>query len=94
MASQFAVAFSSFLVEYENLVSFHQRGNNLTNNFGAFYCGNTNGDGSVFVNQKDFFKFYCRAVFCFLHVVDEQFLASFCLELLALDFYNRVHFFM
>ena len=92
MTVQLAVTFSSLLVEYENFVTFYQSGNYFANYFCAFYCRSTYGDVAVFVYQKNFFKFYCCTSFCILHVVNEQFLASFCFELLTVDFYNCVHF--
>lgn len=89
---QLAVTFSSFLVENEYFVTFYHAGYYLANYLCAFYCRSAYGDCTVFVYQKNLFKFYCRTVFCFLHVVYKQFLASFCLELLTVDFYNCVHF--
>lgn len=89
---QFAISFSSFLVENKNLVTFYQTGNNFANYLCAFYSRSTYSDVAVFVYQKNFLEFYCCTGFSVLHVVYKQFLASFCFELLAVDFYNCVHF--
>ena len=94
MAIQFTVSFSSFLVEDEYLVALYQRRFYFAYHFGSFYGGRTYGDVTVFVYQENAVELYGCAVFGFLHVVNKQFLASLCLELLALDFYNCVHFFM
>ena len=91
MTVQLAVTFSSLLVEYENLVTLYQFGYYFANNFCAFHYGSTYGYVTVVVYQKNLVKFYCRTGFCFLHVVYEQLFASFCFELLTVDFYNCVH---
>ena len=94
MTIQFTVAFPSLLVEDQDLVTFYQFAYYFTYYFCTFNRGYTYGDSAVFVNQQDAVKFYCCTVLSFLHVVHEQFLASLCFELLALDFYNCVHFFV
>ncbi len=91
MAVQLAVTFTSLLVEYENLVTFYQTGYDFANHFGTFYGGSTYGDCTFVVHQKNFLKLYCCTSLCVLHVVYEQLLASFCLELLTVNFYNCVH---
>ena len=92
MSVQLAEAFSSLLVENEDLLAFYQRRYHFANYLGTFYGGQAYGYVTVFVYQEYFFKFYCCTCFCILDVVYKQFLASFCLELLAVDFYNCVHF--
>lgn len=94
MAVQLAVSFSSLFVEYQYLVAFYQRRFYFANYLCTFYGGRTYCDGSVFVNQKNFVKLYCRTTFCSFHVVNEQLFTGFCLKLPALDFYNCVHFFI
>ena len=91
MTVQLAVTFSSLLVENEHLVALYQRRYHFANYLCAVYRRQAYGYVSVFVYQKNFLKFYCRTSFCVLDVVNEQLLASFCLELLAVDFYNCVH---
>lgn len=91
MTIQLAITFAAFLVEYEYLVTFYQSGHYFANDFCTFHGGNTYGDGTFIVHQKDFLKFYCRTCLCILDVVYEQLLASFCLKLLTVDFYNCVH---
>ena len=89
---QLTITFSSFLVENKNFIAFYQSGNNFANHFCSFYCGSAYGDVTVFVYQKNLVKLYCCTVFCILDVVYKQLFASFCFELLTVDFYNCVHF--
>ena len=91
MSVQLAITFSSLLVENKHLIALYQRRNYFANYLCAFYSGQTYGNVSVFVNQQNFLKLNCRTGFSALHVVNKQFFASFCLKLLALDFYNCVH---
>ncbi len=78
-------------MENEYFIAFYQAGYHLANYLCAFYCGSAYGDVTVFVYQKNFVKFYCCTVFCILNVVYKQLFASFCFELLTVDFYNCVH---
>ena len=39
----------------------------------------------------NYFELNSLALFCITQMVDEELLASLSLELLAVDFYNRVH---
>ena len=59
MTVQLAVTFSSLLVENEHLVALYQRRYHFANYLCAFYRRQAYGYVSVFVYQKNFFKFYC-----------------------------------
>ena len=91
MTVLFSETFSSFLVEDDYFFTFYQRRNYFANNFCAFYSRKTYSYVSFVVNQENFFKFNCCTAFCVLDVVNEQFFASFCFELLTVNFYNCVH---
>ncbi len=92
MTVQFAVSFSSLLVEYENFVALNELRNNLTNNLSTAYSRSTYSDVTIIVYQKYFVELYCCTVLYILDVVNEQLLASLCLKLLAINLYNCVHF--
>ena len=92
MTVQFSITFSSLFVEYKYFVAFYQRRYYFTNYLGTFYSRSTYSDVAVFVYQKNLVKLYCCTVFCILDVVYKQLFASFCFELLTVDFYNCVHF--
>lgn len=91
---ELAMALAAFFVEYENLVAFYQRGEYFAYYFGAFNGGQTHFYFAVVVNQQHFLKFNSLAVFGALHVVYEELLAFFSLELLTVNFYNCVHVFV
>lgn len=91
MTVQLTVAFSSLLVEYEYLVALNQCAYYFANHFRTLYGRSTYGDVAFIVYQKNSVEFYCCTGFCILQVLNKQFFASFCLELLAVDFYNCVH---
>ena len=92
MTVQFSITFSSLLVEYEYFVAFYQRRYYFTNYFGTFYSRSTYSYCSIVIYQQNFLKFNSCAVFCVLNVVYKQLLSGLCFELLAVDFYNCVHF--
>ena len=92
MAIQLTVSFSSLLVEHEDFVALYQRGNHFTYHFRTFYGRKSHGNVTVFVYLKNLFKLNRRARLGILHVVNEQLLSGLCFELLAVDFYNCVHY--
>ena len=92
MTIEFAETFSSLLVEDKYLVTFYQWRFNLANNFCAFYGRSSYCDCIVCCYKKYLLKFYCCTWFSILNVVNKQFFASFCFKLLAVNFYNCVHY--
>ena len=92
MAFQFAIAFSSLFVEDKNLIALNQIGNHFANHLGSFYRRSAHDDVALFVNQQNSVKFNCRSSLHFAHVVNEQLTACLSLKLLAVDFYNCVHY--
>lgn len=103
-----AIAFSSLLLEDDNLVALIERGLillavtvvNLVGcyfayNFGSFYGGGADLYCSVVVNEKHTVKLYGLAgLYSVAEIVNIQELAVLSFELLALDFYNCVHYWL
>ncbi len=94
MTVQFSVAFSSLLVEYQHFIAFYQRRNYFANHFGSFYGRSTHFYFTVVVYQQNFVKFNSCTAFCVLNVLNKEFLSFFYFELLTVNFYNYVHFFI
>jgi len=92
MTVQFSVTFSSLFVEYQYFVTFYQVRSYFANHFCAVYSRSTYSYSTVVVNQQDFVKFNSCTVFSVLDVLNKQFLAFFCFELLTVNFYDYVHF--
>ena len=91
-----AVAFTAILaalhLEDDDLVTLYQWFHHFTHYLSAFYCGRTYCHCSVVVDEKHFLELNRLAFFHIFHVVNEEFLSLFGLELLTHDFYNCVHF--
>lgn len=87
------IALAALLLENDYLVALHEGVGDF-----AYYFGSFNGrcaylNGTVGVNEQNAVKLYGLA---FLHLVAEivniQEAVLFCLELLALNFYDNVHY--
>ena len=91
MTVQLAVSLTPFLMEYQHLLTLYQSGYYFADHLGTLNSGNADGHFAVVVHQKDLVKLYRRASLCLMQMLNKQFLASLCLKLLAIDFYNRVH---
>ncbi len=53
MTVQTTIAFATFLLEYKNLVTFHEGTFHLANNFRSFYGRSTNFNVTVGINQEN-----------------------------------------
>ena len=91
---QLAITFSSLLVEYENLIALYQACFHFANNLCAFHYGSTYGDCTIVVNQQHFLKLNSCTGFGTLNVVNEELLALLSLELLTVNFYDYVHYYI
>ena len=91
MTVELTIAFSSLLVEHEHLLTLYQRRNYFANHLSTLNRRSTYRNVAFVVNQKNFFKLNCCTSLSILHVVYKQLFASFCLKLLAVNFYNCVH---
>lgn len=93
MAVFTTITFAAFFLENDYLVTFHEGTFNLANNFCSFNGRSAYLNGTVGVNEQNAVKLYGLA---FLHLVAEivniQEAVLFCLELLALNFYDNVHY--
>ena len=94
MTVQFTITFSSLLVEHEDFVTLHERSLHFANHFCAIYRRSAHCDVAVVVYQQNFLKFNSLVSFGVLNVINKQFLAFFCLELLTVNFYNCVHYYL
>ena len=92
MAVETTIAFATLLLEDEHAITFHEGSLYLANNFCTFYGRCTNCYVTVGVNEQNLVEFHHFAFFFLVaEIVNIQFLASFGLELLSLNFYNCVH---
>ena len=90
-----AVVIAAFLLEYHNLVAFHEGTFNLANYFCPFYGGRADLNGTVGVYEKNTVELYGLTLFCLVaEEVNIQELAGLSLELLSLDFYDCVHLYV
>ena len=94
MSVQTAIAFATFLLENDDVFTFHEGSLYLANNLCTFdgRCANLNG--TVGIHEKDAVELY-RVTFLALvaEVVDIQLLAGLDTKLLSLNLYNCVHLF-
>lgn len=94
MAVFTTIAFAAFFLENDYLVTFHEGTFNLANNFCSFNGRSAYLNGTVGINQENFFEVNYIAFFYVLaEIVDIQEFTCFCFELLSLNFYNCVHLF-
>lgn len=91
MTIAFAFVFTTLHLEDNHLVTLYEWLNNFTYYFCALYSWSAYCDSTLVINEKYLLKLNGLTFLCFLDVVHEEFLAFFSLELLAVDFYNRVH---
>ena len=92
MTVQTAIAFATFLLENDDVFTFHEGSLYLANNLCTFdgRCANLNG--TVGIHEQDAVKLY-RVAFLALvaEIMDIQLLAGLDTELLSLNLYNSVH---
>ena len=89
------VVVATFLLEDDNFIAFYEGTFYLAYYFCPFYGGRAYLDGTVGVNEEDLVKLYGLALFLLVaEIVDIQEFACFGLELLSLNFYDSVHFFV
>ena len=87
------IAFAAFLLENDNLITLNEVFGYFTNYFGSFYGRSAYLNGTVGIYEKHAVKLYGLAVLGFFaEIVNIQEAVLFCLELLALDFYDNVHY--
>lgn len=88
-----AIALAALLLENDHLVALHEGLGDFAYYFGSFNGRSAYLNGTVGVNEQNAVKLYGLA---FLHLVAEivniQEAVLFCLELLALNFYDNVHY--
>ncbi len=92
MAVFAAIAFATFLLEYDHFVTFYEGLFNLANNFSSFNSGSTDFHGTIGFSEENAVEFNLVTFFNLLsEVVDIQEFACFSFELLSLNFYDNVH---
>ncbi len=94
MAVLFAAVLATLHLEYDDFFTFYQWLKHFTHYFGAIYGRSAHFHGSLIVYEEHFLKLNRLAFLCILDMMHEQFLALFSLELLTVDFYNCVHFYI
>ncbi len=91
MTIETAIAFATFLLENDYVLTLNEGINHLANNLSTLYGGGTYGYVTIGVNQQNLVELYCVAFVHIGDVMNIQLLASLGAELLSLDFYNCVH---
>ena len=92
MAVFTTIAFATFLLEYDHLFTFYQRGEYLAVYFGTFYGRRAYSYCAVGIQKEYFVEGHCIALLGLLaEVVDIKVFTLFSFELLSFDFYNSVH---
>ena len=94
MTVQAAIAFATFLLENDDVFTFHEGSLYLANNLCTFdgRCANLNG--TVGIYEQNAVKLYVVAFLALVaEIVDIQLLAGLDTELLSLNLYNCVHLF-
>ena len=94
MAVQTAIAFATFLLENDDVFTFHEGSLYLANNLCAFNGRRANLNGTVGIHEQNAVKLYVVAFLALVaEVVDIQLLALLGTELLSLNLYNCIHLF-
>lgn len=97
------IAFAAFLLENDNFVAFEESGGfalnfvlgYFANHLCAFNGGSANLDCAVGVNEQNTVELYGVAGLNIVaKIMNIQEAVLFCLELLALDFYDNVHYYI
>ena len=91
MTGLLAKILAALHLEDDDLVTLYERLDDLCHYLCTLYGRCTYLHGSLVVQEKNLVKLNSLALFCITQMVDEELLASLSLELLAVDFYNRVH---
>ena len=93
MAVLTTIAFTAFLLEDDYLVTLYEVFKHFTYYLGALYSRSANGYITIGVDEENLIEFYRLTVLGILaEIVYIQEFVSLSLKLLALNFYNSVHF--
>ena len=92
MAVFAAIAFATLLLEDNHFVTFYEWLSHFAYYLGAVNNGHANLNFTVNVCEKNAVEFHCVAFLYAVDVLNIQEAVLFCLELLALDLYDNVHF--
>ncbi len=87
-----AIVLSALHLENDDLVTLYKRIHHFTYYFGTIYGRCAHLYCAVFVDEQYLLKLNSLSGFHILHVVYEEFLALFSLELLTVNLYDCVHF--
>ncbi len=87
------IAFAALLLENDHLVALHEGFGDFAYYFCSFNGRSAYLDGTVGVYEENAVKLYGLAfLYLVAEIVNIQEAVLFCLELLALNFYNNVHY--
>lgn len=87
------IALAALLLENDNLVALNEGNSYFANYFCSFYGRSADFNGTVGIYEKYAVELYGLAFFYFIaEIVNVQEAVLFSLELLALYFYNYVHY--
>ena len=88
------IVLATLHLENDDLVTLYKWVHNLTYYFCTIYGRCTNLDCSVIIHEQYFLKLNRLALLSVLHVMDEELCSLSCLELLTVNFYDCVHFYL
>ena len=92
MAVETAIAFATFLLENDHVLTLHERSFHLAYNLGTFYGRCAHCHSTVGIYEQNLVELYSVTfVLLVAEIVNIQLLAGLGAELLSLNFYNCVH---
>ena len=87
------IAFAAFLLEDDHLVALHEGLSDFANYFGSFNGRSAYLNGTVGIYEKHAVELYCVALlYLAAEMMNIQEAVLFGFELLALNFYDNVHY--
>ena len=92
MTILYAIVFATLHLENDDFVTFHKWVNNFYYYFCPSYCGCTNFNCAIVVNEQHFVEFNSFTCFSIFNMMHKKLLAFFSFKLLTVNFYNCVHF--
>lgn len=92
MAVLATIAFATLLLEDDDFVAFYKGLSHFAYNFCTCNGGSSDSNGSIVVYKENTVELNCVALLAFLaQVVDIEETSGLSLKLLALNFYDNVH---
>ena len=94
MTILFAIVLATFHLEDNHLFALYKRIDDLSYYFRATYSWCAHCDRSVVINEQNLVKLNSLAFLGIFQAIDKELFALFCLELLTVNFYDCVHYYI